>query len=103
MSRTLTPVDPIVEAALDDTRRVIERAASEAFEAGLAASSGKMLTTARAADELGLSRTFVYKLARSHGLGRRVGRSVMLTPSEVEVLRNRRGARGGRGGAPARP
>ncbi len=85
--RTIT--DPIVESTLDSARGLIQRAAEEAFEAGVAVGSGQVRSTTDVAEELGLSRAFVYKLARKHGLGTKVGRTLMLTPSEVEKLRTR--------------
>ena len=86
-------LEPIVDATLEEARVLVERVASEAFEAGVAAASGELLTTTQAAGKLGLTRAFVYKLARRRGLGVKVGKALMLSRGEVEALENREGRR----------
>lgn len=90
-------LEPLVDSTVEEARVLVERVASEAFEAGVAAASGELLTTAQAAERLGLSRAFVYKLARRHSLGVKVGKALMLSRSDVEALENREHQRRRRG------
>ncbi|MBM3940458.1 MAG: helix-turn-helix domain-containing protein [SAR202 cluster bacterium] len=52
--------------------------------------SGELLTAGDTARALGISQSRLWRLARSRDLGRRLGRSWVYTPADVEVLRERR-------------
>ncbi len=52
-----------------------------------------LLTTAQVAALLGISRDRVPRLARSRGVGRRVGRDWLFSPAEVAALRLRKPGR----------
>ena len=46
-----------------------------------------LMTTAQAAERLGLTQRTVQYHAQRRGLGQRIGRDILLTPGEVESLR----------------
>lgn len=52
-----------------------------------------LLTTADVADRLGLTPSRVRALARSRGVGRRVGRDWLFDASDLERLRERKAGR----------
>jgi len=51
------------------------------------------LTTNQVAAELGISRDRIPRLARSRGVGQRVGRDWLFTAADVEAMRDRRPGR----------
>lgn len=52
----------------------------------------ELLSVADAAAQLGIKERRMQVLIREHGLGRRIGRDYVLTPADVERMRNRPGA-----------
>lgn len=49
----------------------------------------ELLSVADAAEQLGIKERQMLVLVRKHGLGRRIGRDYVLTPADVERVRER--------------
>lgn len=99
-------LEPDIQQALNDLipdgapvrsptiiERVVRRIAQRAFAHGQATAWHEARSTEQAAEELGVSVRRVRALARSRGLGTRIGRDLLFTPEDVDAMRERRPGR----------
>jgi sirohydrochlorin ferrochelatase len=75
-------------------RHILTRLAQQAESAGRDDALLSLRTTQQAADELGIGRLRVQRIAREMDLGWDSGRDIILTPDDIEVMRQRNTAPG---------
>jgi hypothetical protein len=68
---------------------IIARALHEGYRRGRVDAIADLLTSAQVADDLGITRVQVIRLAGSQGVGWRIGRDVLFTPDDLATLHAR--------------
>lgn len=70
-------------------RAVVARVARHAYQQGRSDAILELLTTEQVAAALGVTRSYVIKLAKRHDLGWNIGRDWLFRPEDVAALRRR--------------